>query len=33
MDEDVIRGVVRVMAVTAATADDENNDGKAKSLD
>lgn len=30
-DEDIFRGVVRVMAVTAATADYENNDGKAKS--
>ena len=32
-DEDIFRGVVRVMAVTAATADYKNNDGKAKSLD
>ena len=30
-DEDIFRGVVRVMAVTAATPDYENNDGKAKS--
>ena len=33
MDEDIFRGVVRLMADTAAAAVCENNDGKAKSLD